>query len=230
MVEPSAVLFDVGNTVLHEHRFDLEAGILAAIPHLGERVPGLALLFTDQLQEHHVAGRELLLSRWLMANVPELAGRAVDDVEDAMWAAVVTLTPTPGIEAVLGHLRESGTGMAAVSNASFSARVLARELSRHGLGGLFRFVLSSGDVGWRKPVPAIFDEAVSRLGTPAERTWFVGDSFDEDIRGAFDAGLTPIWFSSGDTSIATEPPVCRVRDWGEFIPIYHQARATKGVP
>ena len=40
---------------------------------------------------------------------------------------------------------------------------------RHGLRAL-DFVLSSGDLGIRKPAPAIFREALSRLGTPAERT------------------------------------------------------------
>jgi putative hydrolase of the HAD superfamily len=230
MLPPAAVLFDVGNTVLEERRFDLEAGILAAVPALAARVPELARSFRDELRERHAAHRELLLARWLLDHVPELAGESVDAVEDAVWSAVVTLVPTLGVAELLRRLRDDGVATAAVSNASFSGRVLRREMGRHALGDDFRFVLSSGDLGVRKPAPAIFREALGRLGVPAERCWFVGDTWAEDVVGAIGAGLTPIWLGAGAAEGRGESRARRVRDWTAFLEVYEASRSRTGAP
>ena len=136
---------------------------------------------------------------------------------------MVTLTPAPGIEAVLRKLRNDNISMAAVSNAPFSGRVLTAELEKHGLGHFFRFVLSSADLGFRKPHSAIFETALLRLGVSSERSWFVGDTCKEDILGASRAGLRAILLSSDDFEQPLDPPFLRVRDWSEFMDVYDVA-------
>lgn len=47
--------------------------------------------------------------------------------------------------------------------------------------------------GLRKPAPAIFHQAVERLGSTVERAAVVGDNPVADIAGARNAGLRAIW-------------------------------------
>lgn len=58
-----------------------------------------------------------------------------------------------------------------------------------GLADRFEFILTSAEAGHSKPHPAIFKEAVQRLGLPPVQVLNVGDSEEEDIRGAQAAGL-----------------------------------------
>lgn len=111
-----------------------------------------------------------------------------------------------------------------MSNAAFSGRVLAAELDKYGLRHLVQFVLSSADIGVRKPAPAIFEIALSQLGASAERTWFVGDTLSEDIIGASGAGLWPIWLSQDTIDPQMNVPVSQVRDCGELMALYRSAR------
>jgi HAD superfamily hydrolase (TIGR01549 family) len=57
------------------------------------------------------------------------------------------------------------------------------------------FAIISGDVGWEKPHPGIFDAALAAGGSPPHQTVFVGDSEECDMVGAMNAGLTPIWIN-----------------------------------
>lgn len=227
MSRPSAILFDVGDTLLREVRFDLEAGLRAALPeYLHGAAPDLAREFREDIRRAHAARREPMLSRWLRGRVAELRDVEEDRVEDAIWTEVVTLLPMPGASALLERLRADGVKMGAVSNAYFSGRVLRQELERHGLADAFELVLSSADVGIRKPDVRIFDEALARLGLAAEHTWYVGDTFEEDIEGALMAGLVPFWLRAGPADRDVDLPVRRLHDWTDLASLYEVACLT----
>jgi len=218
---PAAVLFDVGDTLLEERRFDLEAGIAAVVDDV-TLVDTLATAFRIRTADAHAHGAELLLARWLQERVPALAAQSVDDVENRIWSAVVTLVPRPDVAKVLARLDADAVAMAAISNAAFSGRILTAELHRHGLAPCFRFVLSSADVGARKPASAIFHRAIDELGVRADEAWFIGDTVDEDVAGALSVGLHPILFASGAAShLARLPPMVPVvQNWAEFLDVY----------
>jgi FMN phosphatase YigB (HAD superfamily) len=143
---PAAVLFDVGDTLLVEQRFDLEAGLAAVVPQ-SDAIPALAKAFRARVRVCQKTHEELQLASWLQRRLPSLSGARVEEIEDRIWHEVVTLSPSPGVIDVLQQLARDGVPMAAISNAAFSGRVLLAELSRHGLGDFFRFVLSSA--AWR---------------------------------------------------------------------------------
>jgi HAD superfamily hydrolase (TIGR01509 family) len=223
MRRPLAVLFDIGDTLLMERRFDLGAGITAAVPSAHQRAPLLAAAFRVELRTLHHRDHEPLLARWLAEHVEELADSPIDVVEDAMWPAIVKLELYPGAGAMLRQLRDAGVRLGAVSNAYFSGRILERELRHHGLGDIFAFVLTSGDVGWRKPAAAIFEAALRRVGASATETWFVGDTYDEDIVGAARAGLTPVWMRSGSAATEDDDIHC-VNDWAGFTALWAETQ------
>lgn len=186
------MLFDVGNTLLAEQGFDLNAGIAAVVPQRGDVVV-LAEAFRVESLACHDTQRELRLASWLQRHVSTLACESVDAIEDHIWPAVVTLMPYPGVVGVLQRLALDGVRMAAISNAAFSGRALLAELTRHRLGSFLQFVLSSADLGVRKPASAIYAAALERLCAEASRTWFIGDTLDEDMAGATDVGLNALW-------------------------------------
>ena len=124
--------------------------------------------------------------------------------------------PTAVLFDVGDTLLADGVLMAAVSNAAFSGRILTHELVRARLAGYLQFVISSADIGIRKPAPEIFQHALRRLHVLAQETWFVGDTLDEDIAGAAIAGLTCCLLSARPLPNGT-PEGCRVvADWEEF--------------
>lgn len=51
-------------------------------------------------------------------------------------------------------------------------------------------VITSVEVGWRKPHPAIYAEALDRLGITAARAVFAGDTYSADYAGPATAGMT----------------------------------------
>jgi putative hydrolase of the HAD superfamily len=96
----------------------------------------------------------------------------------------------PALEAA----RRRGARLAVVSNWDAS---LPEVLARLDLTGLLDGVLSSAEVGARKPAPEIFGRALTLCGVTAERAIHVGDAVEEDVMGARAAGIEPILLRRG---------------------------------
>jgi putative hydrolase of the HAD superfamily len=82
-----------------------------------------------------------------------------------------------------------------ISNFTY-APVIYAGLRKLGINHFFNTVLVSEDVGWRKPHIKIFQEALKRLNVAAEEAVYVGDSPEEDIKGARAAGMKTIFVPS----------------------------------
>jgi len=61
-----------------------------------------------------------------------------------------------------------------------------------GLNPYFEFIVTSINVGWRKPHRRIYDEAIKRSGVEPEQIVFVGDNYECDCLGPGKAGLRAI--------------------------------------
>jgi HAD superfamily hydrolase (TIGR01509 family) len=66
---------------------------------------------------------------------------------------------------------------------------LRRSLSSLGIADRLHPVVISGEVGYCKPHPRLFQVALDELGVPARATLFVGDSWASDVVGAHAAGM-----------------------------------------
>ncbi len=95
--------------------------------------------------------------------------------------------------------RDRGCRLVVVSNWDVS---LHQVLARLGLIGLVDGVVTSAEVGSRKPAPAVFHRALELAGVAASDALHVGDSLKEDVAGARAAGIEPILLARG------QPPVC----------------------
>lgn len=65
------------------------------------------------------------------------------------------------------------------------------KLRASGLSSYFEVVVVSGDVGVAKPDASVFGRALAELA--ADRAVMVGDSVENDVRGALAAGLRAVW-------------------------------------
>jgi putative hydrolase of the HAD superfamily len=74
-------------------------------------------------------------------------------------------------------------------------------LGKFGLEKIFDPVVISGEVGWIKPSPVIFQVALSKLRLSADQVVFVGDDPESDIKGAKNAGMKTVF-------LAREPTPC----------------------
>lgn len=81
-----------------------------------------------------------------------------------------------------------------VSNFDYTPTV-RRILMDGGILGRFETVIVSDAVGWRKPHPVIFEQALADMGLTAAECLFVGDRPDIDVVGAKGIGMAAAWLN-----------------------------------
>jgi putative hydrolase of the HAD superfamily len=101
----------------------------------------------------------------------------------------------PGARETIAAIRDGGRLTGVVSNGN--ARVQFAKLDATGLTNLMDTIVISEAVGLRKPDPAIFLLAASKLDVAPESVLFVGDNPEVDIVGAAGAGLQTAWLRNG---------------------------------
>jgi HAD superfamily hydrolase (TIGR01509 family) len=115
---------------------------------------------------------------------------AEDDVfHDALAEEVARIEPYPGIVELLRALRGAGVATAVATNSD--ARSAAVVLGAHGLDPLFDTVVTVDLVSGPKPNPEMIHLTLERLGLPADRVVFVGDS-PGDMIAARAAGVLAV--------------------------------------
>ena len=117
-----------------------------------------------------------------------------------------------------------GHCLAVVSNFDYSPTALGI-LDAAGLSGFFSAIVVSDEVGWRKPHPSIFHEALRRTGAELRDTLFVGDRPDLDVAGAHAVGMDVAWINPGREALpaGVAPPSYEIRDLAELEPIVLRA-------
>ena len=70
------------------------------------------------------------------------------------------------------------------------------ELHKTGLLGYFNPIVVSGDHGYRKPDPRLFQTALDGMKAAAQNTLYVGNDMHRDIYGARQAGLKTVMYDS----------------------------------
>ena len=95
----------------------------------------------------------------------------------------------PGTPEVMGAVRDLAR-VALLSNTQTFGLEL---LDRLGISERIRTRILSAEIGALKPEPAAFEAVQRRLGLFPGNLAMVGDSWNDDVLGALDAGWTAIW-------------------------------------
>jgi len=95
------------------------------------------------------------------------------------------------------------------------------ELHKVGLTHYFNPIVVSGDHGFRKPDPRLFEYALQGLGVPAGQTVYVGNDMFRDIYGARQVGMRTVMFDSDQGTKQYEDcqPDYRITDYRELLQI-----------
>ncbi len=198
-----AVFFDVGNTLLHPHpsvsavcqevlldeghERDIEA-IEAFMPlvdaYYEDRYRADDTFWTDEKQTSSVwVGMYTVLCRELgIADRAEHIARRVYDEfgRPERWRAYDDVAPT------LRRLKAEGVRTGIISNWDRRLRGLLEGL---GIADLLDTIVSSADVGLRKPDPRIFELACEQVGVEPRESLHVGDHHYADLLGASAVGM-----------------------------------------
>jgi len=105
---------------------------------------------------------------------------------------------------VIQHLKRQGYIVGIISNWDIRLMPILEGL---GLMPHLHHVSVSALVGWEKPHPKIFEHALHAIATQPGRALHIGDSLSEDIEGAAQAGLQPLWLQRHETSPHTYPVI-----------------------
>ncbi len=108
-----------------------------------------------------------------------------------------------------------------LSNGNSEGQRLKIERSAN-LQDYFEMILISGDVGIHKPDIRIFQLAAERMGLKPEECAYVGDTYGNDILGAHNAGMLPIWMWVDDVSRPMQADVLRIRKMSDLLSVFEE--------
>jgi len=205
-VTVKAILFDWGDTLIQMVQFNYDACLSKlheSLLHDGITVPfqevrQLYFQTRDRLYEETQKSLEepnflLRISETLkhfgyaLKETDEKIVRAADAFAEAFAGQTTMKDLVPAVLEQLRHRYKLGV----ISNFALPPGV-KKTLERFDLAKFFDIILISGEVGWRKPSPRIFQRALESLGVSASETVFVGDSPLLDIEGAKRIGMKTV--------------------------------------
>ncbi|MCB8980814.1 MAG: HAD family hydrolase [Ardenticatenaceae bacterium] len=111
------------------------------------------------------------------------------------WGVIPGVAPFEDTLTVLAQLKNEGYKTGLITNSMQPIWMREIELSAFGILDYLDARLTSGDVGYMKPHPVIYQRALELLDVAAEAAVFVGDRPENDIAGANQAGLTSVLIS-----------------------------------
>ena len=212
-----AILFDLGNTLLHypwHGRWRV---------FLRERLEEVYRVVCDGSAAHHVApltfvevaaqtiggdrahAREHDGHTWPFADRLRVAltelGMTCDEarmraVIEAFYEPIGSSTSLyPDTISCLERLRTDGYRLGLVSDTPWDAPgYLCRgDMEKWGIAGYFQAMYFSGDQAWRKPSPRTLVVAAEQLGVELQQCVAIGDMLAREIAAANAAGVPSIW-------------------------------------
>ncbi len=202
-----AVLFDMGGTleeVYYDEQLRLQAtlgfrDLLAqhgldpglAAPDLYATIKaGMKRYQAWRLQTEQELAPERLWSEFIFAdqNLPKEKLASVGEELAFHWdqhfSRRVLRSEVPTL---LETLRQRGLRLGVISNIT-SRGFVPHRLAEYGIASYFDAVVTSAELGWRKPNAGIFLEAARLVGFPPGECAYVGDTVSRDVVGARRAG------------------------------------------
>jgi putative hydrolase of the HAD superfamily len=237
MNKPKMILFDYGQTLVFEERFDGIAGTKAVLDKcvsnpnnisaediqllademnndIGRYNPETSHLYLIEVHNHPF--QNYLYDYFGLTKIVSHL-----ELETIFWDAASPGKPTKNIEEFLAYLKRKNIRSAVISNISFSGQALENRINKLIPHNDFEFVLATSEYVFRKPHKRIFELAARKAHLEPSEIWYCGDNGICDVDGAKSAGLFPVWYKGAyeGSGFAPQNECLTVFDWRELTEI-----------
>ena len=234
MKMPKMVLFDYGQTLIAEQKFDGVKGTEAVLQyatrnryHLSaEQVQAKANEINQEFgrfvpEKRHLFQIEIpntMFTPYLYESQGIEIALSNSEIDTVFWNAASPGTPTEGIKDFLEYLKNNGIRTGVISNISYAPSVVAERINRLLPENAFEFIITSSNFIFRKPNKRIFDLALEKAQLQPDEVWYIGDQYECDVKGSLNAGLFPIWYIGAiDLPYTADKNILTVTDWSELM-------------
>jgi len=132
----------------------------------------------------------------LMVDTPGQTGKMCD------WPEVI---PVDGAAETLARLSQTSRIYVATNAAESGVSDIKLAFDRAGLSQFITGYFCRANLGMAKGTPEFYRAILHQLGVKASAATMVGDSYDNDIAPALEAGLSAIWLKPGCGHEESEP-------------------------
>jgi putative hydrolase of the HAD superfamily len=212
-----AVLFDVGNTLLHgrvtkpavmlelvsRSVYDRLVELELKLPpfeeyarllkrrfgraHLWSRISRREVSIVDVLRRVHSPMGVTMSAE----QTGELCHKCISSIAELF-------TVDDSAKEAVTELHKAGVKLGLVSNTILPGSTIDDFLEGEGFLDFFAVRIYSSAVRYMKPSPKIYQLALDQLGVTADRTMFVGDRVDNDVVGPSSVGMRTVLYVPGD--------------------------------
>ncbi len=244
MNKPKMILFDYGNTLLHEPGFDFLRGVEALFQYIKSNKNGLTPKevndFSQELFKKICAVRDLgyelhdrQFQRFLYEYLEIEFSIPLSEAERILWGNVSTGALMPNVDKMLDYINANGIRSGVISNIGWSGAALTERINRLLPQNRFEYILASSEYMFRKPNPLLFELALKKAGLHAADVWFCGDNIMADVEGSAAVGIFPVWYENEEIENSWRiqnkgvTPSCEhlhIHDWRQLIEVLEAMR------
>lgn len=231
---PKMVLFDYGQTLIAEQKFDGVKGTEAVLRHA---VKNKYHLSAEQVQakadeinrdcgrffdpeRRHLFQTEIpntMFTPYLYESLGIEIALSNAEIDTVFWDAAAPGAPTEDIKDFLKYLKDKGVRTSVISNISYAPSVVAARINRLLPENTFEFILTSSNYIFRKPNKRLFDLDLEKSELQPNEVWYVGDQYECDVKGSLNAGLFPVWYIGAiDLPYSADKSILTVTHWNEL--------------
>jgi len=232
MRKPKMILFDYGQTLANEKKFDGIAGTRAVLQyatnnkynHTAEDVQAAADAINAELgrfdpKRRHLVQLEVpnhMFTAYLYQSMGIEIPLSHQDIDRVFWRAASPGVPTDGIEDFLAFLKDRNIRTGVISNITYCGEVVEERINDLLPEHSFEFMIATSEYMFRKPNKRIFELALEKAGLQPEDVWYIGDNYLCDVVGARNAGIFPVWYIGATSDPQGEKDVLTVSNWREL--------------
>ncbi len=230
---PKMILFDYGQTLIAEQKFDGVKGTAAVLQyatknkyHLSaEKVQAKANEIKRELGRFDPGKRHLfqieipntMFTPYLYESQGIEIALSNSELDTVFWNAASPGVPTEGIKDFLKYLKNKGIRTSVISNIAYDPTVVAERINRLLPENAFEFIITSSNFMFRKPNKRIFDLALEKAELQPDEVWYIGDQYECDVKGSLNAGLLPVWYIGAiDLPYVEDKNILTVTNWKEL--------------
>ncbi|HWT27201.1 MAG TPA: HAD family hydrolase [Mobilitalea sp.] len=236
MQKPKMILFDYGQTLIAENRFDGEKGTRAVLKYAtknpynvsAKQVQDFAKELNrdigrydpDVTKSPFIEIHNLIFQKYLYDYFDLEFNLTPNEVEKVFWDNASAGKPTNNVKLLLDYLKEAGTRTAVISNISYSGRALEDRINTLLPDNNFEFILATSEYVFRKPHSRIYEFALRKARLNAREVWYCGDNAYFDVEGSSKVGIYPVWYRSAmedHNKLFPSVECLTVNDWVELI-------------